>query len=82
MYIFFVITVYDVFCHFSLFKGPVCVDSSDCRGNVRKFCNFNNGDSGFCDICRTDIYNSCEDINFPTHQGLNECNRVCRGNMI
>ena len=63
----------------SLTLGQSCRDSFECNGNVRSFCNFDNGDTGYCDICRLDIYDSCDEISFPTLRGLQECNRVCRG---
>ena len=66
---------------FSKLLDQKCWNSSDCQENVRKFCNFNNGDSGYCDYCRPDIYDSCDQVRFVTQRGEQECKSICEGNI-
>ena len=42
------------------------------------FCNFDNGNSGFCEHC-SDIKNGCDNAVFITQRGEQECKAVCEG---
>ena len=60
---------------FSILAG--CRDSSECGDGA--FCNFDNGNSGFCEHCPDLGGGRCEDAGFNTQKGEYECKARCEG---
>ena len=77
MFLYVVITV---IINLAIIVGQ-CRDSSECRRNGDGFCNFDNGNSGFCESCLDILSNggSCEDAGFINQRGEHECENICGG---
>ena len=54
------------------------IDCGDLHGLGHWMCNFDNGDSGFCEPCdHHDRHQGCVDSTFITETGTNECFKIC-----
>ena len=52
-----------------------CSSSEDCESG--SFCNFENGDNGFCDCCGAPSLSSCELNSDLTLEGMASCQATC-----
>ena len=63
-------------------SSGTCSDSSDCQSDSDPgFCNFDNIDVGFCELC-SDIDGGCENSGFASKEGEEECKKICEGNSL
>ena len=57
----------------------VCSNSSRCRED--RFCNFENGETGFCLSC-PEADQICTNQTFLSERGIQECQDICEGKII
>ena len=53
-----------------------CTNSTACE-DMRGFCNFDYGTSGFCQACSSIGSGECENSGFNYDKGKTECQRLC-----